>query len=133
MILADTSVWVDHLRSGDARLAAALDRGIVVMHPFVVGEIACGSLSDRAMILELLQDLPLAVVAGSDEVLGFIERHQLHGKGIGYVDVHLLAAVALTAGAKLWTRDKRLRAAAVDLGLAYAAEDNSRHGSPSPG
>ncbi len=120
MILADTSVWVDHLRSGDARLAAALDRGIVVMHPFVVGEIACGSLSDRAMILELLQNLPLAVVAGSDEVLGFIERHQLHGKGIGYVDVHLLAAVALTAGAKLWTRDKRLRAAAVDLGLARA-------------
>ena len=120
MILADASVWVDHLRSGDARLAAALDRGIVVMHPFVVGEIACGSLSDRAMILELLQNLPLAVVAGSDEVLGFIERHQLHGKGIGYVDAHLLAAVALTAGAKLWTRDKRLRAAAVDLGLACA-------------
>ena len=80
MILVDTSVWVDHLRRGDARLAALLERGAVVMHPFVIGEMACGSLADRAMILELLQDLPSAVVAENDEVLGFIERLGLHGK-----------------------------------------------------
>jgi hypothetical protein len=123
LILADTSVWVDHLRRGDTRLAEALDRGAVVMHLFVIGEIACGSLSDRVSILELLHDLPRAVVANSDEVLGFIDRHELHGRGIGYVDVHLLASTALTDGAKLWTRDRRLRAAAVDLGLAHAGAD----------
>lgn len=120
MILVDTSVWVDHLRRGDAQLVELLERGGVVMHPFVVGEIACGSLADRSAILELLQDLPTAVVADNDEVLGFIERHNLHGKGIGFVDVHLVASVALTSGAKLWTRDKRLGAAAADLGLAYS-------------
>lgn len=89
------------------------------MHPFVVGEIACGSLADRSKILELLQDLPTSVVAESEEVLGFIERHGLHCKGIGYVDVHLLASVTLTDGAKLWTRDKRLHAAADELDLVY--------------
>lgn len=119
MILVDTSVWVDHLRIGDAHLAALLERGSVVMHPFVVGEIACGSLTHRAPIIELLRELPAATVAEGDEVLGFIERHALHGKGIGYVDVHLLASVALTQGASLWTRDKRLQAAADDLGCAY--------------
>jgi hypothetical protein len=119
LILVDTSVWVDHLRRGDAQLAGLLERGAVVMHPFVIGEIACGSLADRSTILELLQDLPIAVVADVDEVLGFIERHKLHGKGIGYIDVHLLASVALTDGAKIWTRDKRLRAAADDLDCAY--------------
>ena len=125
MILVDTSVWVDHLRSGDAHLADLLERGKVVMHPFVVGEIACGSLTHRASILELLRQLPTAAVAESEEVLGFIERHALHGKGIGYVDVHLLAAVALTQGASLWTRDKSLQAAADDLGCAY--QDTTSH------
>ena len=125
MILVDTSVWVDHLRSGDAQLADLLERGKVVMHPFVVGEIACGSLSHRASILELLRELPAAAVAENEEALGFIERHALHGKGIGYVDVHLLAAVALTPGARLWTRDKRLQAAADELGCAY--QDSSSH------
>ncbi len=95
------------------------------MHPFVIGEIACGSLADRSSILELLQDLPTAVVADSDEVLGFIKRLGLHGKGIGYVDVHLLASVKLTEGAKLWTLDKRLRAAASDLGCAH--QDTGAH------
>ncbi len=107
------------MRRADAELADSLERGTVVMHPFVVGELACGDLSDRAAILELLQDLPAAVTADSDEVLGFIERHGLYGKGIGYVDVHLLASVALTDGSKLWTRDKRLRAVATGLALAY--------------
>ena len=117
MILVDTSVWVDHFRKGDPKLTGLLELGAVAMHPFVVGEIACGSLADRSTILELLQHLPASVVADSEEVLAFIERHGLHGRGIGYVDVHLLASVTLTDGAKLWTRDKRLRAAADELGL----------------
>ena len=88
------------------------------MHPFVVGEIACGTLADRPLILELLQALATVVVADNDEALGFIERHGLYGKGIGFIDVHLLASVALTAGASLWTRDKRLHSVAEELGLA---------------
>jgi len=119
LILVDTSVWVDHLRKADARLASALEQGRVVTHPFVVGEIACGSLRNRPLILELLRDLPGAVVAENDEVLGFMERHRLHGRGIGYVDVHLLAAVALTPGSVLWTRDRRLHVAARELDLAH--------------
>ncbi len=125
MILVDTSVWVDHFRVGDAQLVDLLERAKVVMHPFVVGEVACGSLRDRASVLELLQDLPAASVAESEELLGFIDRHGLHGKGIGYVDVHLLASVALTEGAKLWTRDKRLRVAAQALGCAF--HDTAAH------
>jgi len=119
LILVDTSLWVDHLRRGDAQLVSLLERANVIIHPFVVGEIACGSLRDRSSILELLQDLPAAVVAEGEEVLGFIERHVLHGNGIGYVDVHLLASVALTEGAKLWTRDKSLRRVAQALGCAF--------------
>ena len=119
MILDDTSVWVDHLRRGDPKLVHMLERSIVIMHPFVIGEIACGSLHDRASILELLQDLPAAAMAEGDEVLQFIARHVVHGRGIGYVDVHLLASVALTEGATIWTRDKRLRLVAEMLGCAY--------------
>jgi predicted nucleic acid-binding protein len=119
VILVDTSIWVDHLRRGDARLVGLLERARVVMHPFVVGELACGSLRDRASVLELLQDLPTATVATADEVLLFIERHALHGQGIGYVDVHLLASVALTVGSKLWTRDKKLLAMAQALGCGF--------------
>lgn len=119
MILVDTSVWVDHLRRGDPGLVDLLERSLVIMHPFVVGEIACGSLHNREAILELLQDLPAAAVAEGDEILRFIERHVLHGKGIGYVDVHLLASVALTEGAKVWTRDKKLRLVAQMMGCAY--------------
>lgn len=117
MILVDTSVWVDHLRAGDAQLVELLERNAVVMHPFVVGEIACGRLADRAVTLDLLQHLPMTAIAESDEVLGYIERHRLHGQGIGYVDVHLLAATAI-AGARLWTRDKKLLAVARKLGYA---------------
>ena len=119
MILADTSVWVDHFRRGDAHLAALLQEGRIVMHPFVVGEIACGSLKDRPTIIALLQALPDSTVAEAEEVLGFIDGHRLHGKGIGYVDAHLLASTALTNGATLWTRDKRLRIAAEALGFSY--------------
>jgi predicted nucleic acid-binding protein len=119
LILADTSVWVDHFRRGDAHLAALLQGGRIVMHPFVVGEIACGSLKGRSKIITLLQALPGSTVAEPEEVLGFIDSHRLHGKGIGYVDAHLLASTALTNGASLWTRDKRLRIAAEALGFSY--------------
>lgn len=125
MILVDTTVWVDHLRRGDVKLAELLERGLVVVHPFVIGEIACGSLTNRTSVLELLQDLPMAIVADSDEVLGFMERHGLYGKGIGYVDVHLLASTALTDQTKLWTRDKRLKLAADDVGCTY--QDSRAH------
>ena len=119
MILVDTSVWVDHLRRGDAQLVALLNNASVLMHPFVVGEIACGSLADRADVLGLLQALPAASVAEQDEVLRFVELHRLWGKGVGYIDVHLLAATSLTSGAALWTRHRRLGEAAAALGLAY--------------
>ena len=112
-------MWVDHLRKGNGLLAELLDHGDVVMHPFVVGEIACGRLADRALILGLLQQLPAAAVADLDEALGYVERHKLYGKGIGYVDVHLLASAAI-GGTALWTRDKRLRSVAHELGCAFA-------------
>jgi predicted nucleic acid-binding protein len=117
LILVDTSVWIDHLRRGDARLAALLERGEVATHPFVIGELACGSLKERPVILQLLKQLPPAVVADHEEVLRLVERHRLHGRGIGYVDVHLLAAASLTHGARLWTRDRRLHRLAAELGL----------------
>jgi len=118
VILADTSVWVDHLRVCDRALAALLDAGMVLAHPFVIGELALGNLGQREIVLKALADLPRASVATDAEVLHFIERHALSGRGIGYIDAHLLAAVTLTAGAELWTKDKRLHGVAVHLGLA---------------
>jgi predicted nucleic acid-binding protein len=117
VILVDTSVWVDHLRAGDARLAGLLDGGMVLAHPFVIGELALGNLARRETVLSALADLPRAVVATDAEVLHFIDRHNLFGRGVGYVDIHLLAAVRLTAGAQLWTRDRRLNGIAAELGL----------------
>jgi predicted nucleic acid-binding protein len=118
MILVDTSVWIDHLRGGDAALVAALEANQVAIHPFVVGELACGNLRARTEVLDLLQSLPPLVVAGEREVLFFLDAHALMGRGIGYVDVHLLTSAKLS-GATLWTRDKRLLAIATDLGLAW--------------
>ena len=120
MILVDTSVWVDHLRTNDKALATLLDRGAILAHPFVIGELALGNLRQREIVLNALSDLPQASVATDAEVRHFIDRHTLFGRGIGYVDAHLLAAVQLTAGAELWTKDKRLRGVAVQLGLAIA-------------
>ena len=117
MILVDTSVWVDHLRSPDRALVQLLESGQVLVHPFVVGELALGNLRQRYLILESLQLLPQATVATHDEVLSFIERHRIFELGIGYIDAHLLAATRLTPGATLWTRDKRLRMAADRLAL----------------
>jgi predicted nucleic acid-binding protein len=119
LILVDTSVWVDHLRRGDARLRALLENARVLAHPFVIGEIACGSLSDRAAVLDLLRHLPMAAVAETEEVLAFIDSHRIHGEGLGYVDAHLLAAVALTPDSRLWTRDKRLHGTAMILDCAF--------------
>jgi len=119
MILIDTSVWVDHLRAGDEVVAALLDSGRVLAHPFVIGELALGHLRQRQTILSALQDLPAASVAADAEVLLFIERHALAGLGIGYVDAHLLAATRLTAGSTLWTRDQRLSDVAERLGLRW--------------
>ena len=118
MILVDTSVWIDHLRRGDKRLAGLLDAGGILSHAFVIGELALGDLRHRDLVLATLQDLPQAGVATDREVLHFIGRHALFGLGIGYVDAHLLASVRLTAGATLWTRDKRLLGVAKRLGLA---------------
>jgi len=119
MILVDTSVWIDHLRTGDATLAALLNSSQAMMHPFVLGELACGNLQQRLELLALLKALPQITVARDDEVLFFIDRHTLMGRGIGYVDAHLLASVALDAGVRLWTRDKRLQALAEELRMAF--------------
>ncbi len=118
MILVDTAIWVDHLRAGDPDLIQALQRTAILIHPFVIGELALGTLRQRTQVLALLADLPRAAVATDAEVLGFIDRHGLAGRGIGYVDAHLLAATCLTADARLWTRDRRLAEMATALGVA---------------
>ena len=117
MILVDSSVWVDHLRKGDRRLVTLLDTSQVLTHPFVVGELALGSLKNRESILGSLKGLPQAATATDEEVQQFIERNALFGLDIGYIDAHLLAAVRLNAGSQLWTRDKRLGAIANRMGL----------------
>lgn len=118
MTLVDTSVWVDHLRGAETRLSPLLCDNQVLVHPMVVGELACGNLRNRDEVLSLLGGLPQAPVAADQEVLAFIEHHQLMGRGIGYIDAHLLAATALVARAHIWTSDQRLMKAATDLGLS---------------
>lgn len=120
MILADTSIWVDHFRHNDTTLAALLRANRIVMHPFIIGELLLGRLQQAAQIALMLKNLPRAVVAHDDEVLTFMDKNELAGIGIGYVDAHVLAATRLTAGASLWTRDKRLHSAAERLSLATA-------------
>ena len=119
MILLDTSIWIDHLRQNNALVASVLESGRVLTHPFVIGELACGQLKSRTEILDLLAALPQAQLAQEQEVLFFIERRGLMGRGIGYIDAHLLTATALTEGARLWTRDKRLDSLACELEIAY--------------
>ena len=119
MILVDTSVWVDHLRRSEPDLIDALDSGLVLMHPFVLGEIACGNLKRRTDVLSLMSALPQAAMATDNEALEFIDRRRLMGRGIGYIDVHLLASAVLTGTATLWTRDKRLSVVADDLALNF--------------
>jgi predicted nucleic acid-binding protein len=118
VILVDTSVWIEHLRSGDHNLVALLESNQVLMHPFVIGELACGNLRERSDVLRLFNDLPRAPVASQEEVLLFIESNALMGQGIGFIDAHLLSATALADRALIWTRDKRLQKIAIKLRLA---------------
>jgi predicted nucleic acid-binding protein len=116
-MLVDTSVWIDHFRRGDPALKALLLRDEVECHPFVIGELACGSLHRRAEVLSLLQSLPCVPVASHDEALAFVERHRLMRRGIGWIDAHVLASASL-AGSRLWSRDRRLFDVARMLDLA---------------
>ncbi len=117
MILVDTSVWVAHLRRRNATLAARLETGEVVCHPFVLGELSLGALKRRDQILELLSELPMAQVVPHADVLALVERARLAGRGIGWVDVHLLAS-ELLGGSRLWTLDRRLAVVAHALDVA---------------
>jgi predicted nucleic acid-binding protein len=116
VILVDTSVWVEHLCHGLPRLATLLQEGEVLIHPWVIGELACGNLRNRSQVLELLRGLPAATEASDAEVLLLIERDRLMGRGIGYVDAHLLASARLSH-CRLWTQDRRLAAVAQEKGL----------------
>jgi len=116
IMLVDTSVWVDHFRQGEPRLSALLMREEVECHPFIIGELACGSIHRRSELLSLLQRLPHVPVGSHSEVLTFVERHRLMGRGIGWIDVHLLASASL-AGSLMWTRDRRLSEIAKKLDL----------------
>jgi predicted nucleic acid-binding protein len=120
MIIVDTSIWIDHLRSNDAELARLLGRSIVLAHPFIIGEVALGHLKRRSAVIDALAGLPSANVATDLEVLLLIESANLIGTGVGYLDAHLLAAAKLSS-ALLWTRDKRLALAAERLHLTYGA------------
>ncbi len=117
MILVDTSLWVEHLRRGLPRLATLLQEGQVLIHPWVIGELACGNLRHRSAVLNLLQGLPAAMVASDAEVLLLIERDRLMGRGIGYVDAHLLASAKLSR-CVLWSQNRSLAALAQVQGLA---------------
>ncbi|QRZ15799.1 type II toxin-antitoxin system VapC family toxin [Paracoccus methylovorus] len=119
MILVDTSIWIDHLRAGDAELAGLLKAGLVLAHPFVIGELALGSLKDREAVIAAMQGLPRTSVASHAEVMALIEARQLFSLGIGYVDAHLIAATLLAPGTTLWTRDRRLSAAAARVGILH--------------
>jgi hypothetical protein len=118
MVLVDTSIWITHLRQGNRQLERLLMDAEVMCHPFIIGELACGNLKNRNEILSLLQSLPTTPTIEFDEFLFFIERNQLMGKGIGFVDVHLLASAQLT-GVPLWTADKRLKSMADQLKLTF--------------
>ncbi len=118
MILVDTSVWIHHLRFSDNYLSALLEAGLVLGHPMVIGELSCGSLKNRAEFLSNLKSLPLAVRARDEEVYAVLDRHRFFGKGIGWIDAHLLAS-ALIGSSGLWTRDESLAALAAQLKIPY--------------
>jgi predicted nucleic acid-binding protein len=118
MVLVDTSIWVTHLRRGSRKLEKLLMDAEVMCHPFIIDELACGNLKNRNEIISLLQSLPMAPTIEFDEFLFFVDRNHLMGKGIGFVDVHLLASAQLT-GVPLWTADKRLKSAIDQLELTF--------------
>jgi len=128
VILVDTSIWVDHLRTDHSTLVRLLEDGVVLGHPWIVGELALGHLSQRHEVIRLLGGLPQATVATEEEIMTLIDRHQLDGLGIGYLDAQVLAATQLTADAALWTGDRRLAVAASHLGCAI----NPDVGTPDP-
>lgn len=119
MILVDTSVWIDHFYAGVTPLIELLQSEKVLIHPFIIGELACGNIQNRREILSLLHNLPSVSVASDKEALLLIENFSLMGKGVGYIDIHLLASVLIQNGAKLWTRDKRLLAIMNEMNLTY--------------
>ncbi len=121
MVLVDTSVWIDHFRVGNARLQALLEGGEVLIHPFILGELACGNFRDRRRTLDMLEKLQHVVTATEEETRAFIERRSLYGRGIGYIDLHLLASAVLSDHCVLWTADKRLRGIAGELSVEYGA------------
>ena len=118
MVLVDTSIWVTHLRHGSRQLEKLLMDAEVMCHQFIIGELACGNLKNRNEIISLLQSLPMAPTIEFDEFLFFIDKNHLMGKGMGFVDVHLLAYAQLTS-VPLWTLDKRLKSAADQLKLTF--------------
>ncbi len=119
MVLVDTSIWIDHLRKGNARLEALLDEGEVLCHPFIIGELACGHIVNRRQILAFLCSLPRAAAADHDEVMRLIDVHQLMGMGISYLDAHLLASARLSS-VPIWTLDLSLHRTSAKLKVAYA-------------
>jgi len=118
VVIVDTSIWVTHLRQGSRQLEELLLDAQVVCHPFIIGELVCGNIKQRAEFLSLLQSLPMVPMVEPDELLFFIERHALMGRGIGFVDAHLLAS-AHVSRTPLWSSDKTLESAAVELKIAY--------------
>jgi predicted nucleic acid-binding protein len=117
LILADTSVWIDHLRSGSKEMRRHLDQGQIVIHPLITAELALGSLQDRTKTLALLDLLPQARVARLGELRLLIEARRLYNLGIGLTDAHLIASVLIDSPTLLWTRDERLRQVAENLGI----------------
>jgi len=118
MVLVDTSVWIDHFRKTSTDLSSLLNQVHVTIHPFIVGELACGNLKNRHEILSLLTNLPQTTIAENEEVLSLVENKHLMGQGIGWIDAHLLAS-ALISGTPLWTKDKNLRTLSAALGILY--------------
>jgi predicted nucleic acid-binding protein len=112
--LVDTSVWLNHLRRGDDELRALLDAGEVLCHPFIIGELASGSIAKRTEILDLLEALPQSTIAEHDEVMHFLNENLLYGRGLGWIDLHLLVSASLSK-VKLWTIDRTLKRAAEEL------------------
>ena len=118
MVLVDTSVWIDHFHSNNDHLCKMLSQGRVLTHPFVLGELACGNLTQRSKILQYLKDLPAATMAANEEVLAFVEKVPLYGRGLGWVDVHLLASARLSK-VPIWTFDKAMAREASILGVGF--------------
>ena len=117
MVLVDTNIWINHFRKTNSVLVDLLNQWSVACHPFIIGEMACGNLKNRKEILSLFQALPSTIVVEDDEILEFVESRKLMGKGLGLVDIHILASAVLS-GVVLWTGDKRLAQAAEDLGVS---------------